>query len=240
MAQAVKANQFVLKPAPPPAPTVIDPQAELLRKRQETLGAYLELQRQKEALLQKYMGQQKTLLESMTHPELDEATRSKLHSELIIIEDAIKAIKPPQAEESALEHPQKQPILRGGPAIRSRGRGRGSFTLQPAGPHAHAPQSSLGTFKLDLRPKTIKMSPIPAKLGTDQGSIRKFFEPYGQVTNLVVDESVSTATVTFVKRSDAEKAMFYLSKSEEGTSFAWEVNTTSTGMDTAERNQSAT
>lgn len=222
------AHQQVHQPAhiPVQPPMPVDPQTELLRKRQETLGAYLELQKQKEVLLQKYLGQQKALLESLSNPDLDEGAILKLKAELTVVEDAITMIKPPKAETSPVE-----PQLRGGPALRTRGRGRGSFTLHPVAPHVPKPVPA--SFKLDLRPKTIKMTPIPPKLGTDPGSIRKFFEPYGQLTNLVVDEPGSSTAVTFVKREDAEKAMFYLTKAEEGTIFTWENTNTTTNTNTA-------
>ncbi len=182
----------------------VDPQVELGKKRMEALDAFLELQKQKEALLLKYLQQEQALLTKLEDITLEETQKTNLLEELKVVEEAIKSMKPSK------EPTAQQPILRGGPQIR--GRGRASTFVQPRAP---------AVYKLDLRPKAIRMTPIPAVVGTDPSSIRKLFEKYGQLTDLTVNSeaSPSFAIATFLKRTDAEKAMHYLS--EEGITFSW-------------------
>lgn len=195
-------------PARPPRPA--DPQEELLRRRQETLKAYLELQKHREALLAKYIAQQTALLERLEAADLDGPARSTLLDDLRAVEAAIEGIKPKAAARPAPAPTQAHtPILRGGPAPR----GRGGFAQAPLPPR---PPTS---YKLDLRPRTIRMAPIPAKLGTDPAALRKFFEPYGQVASLAVGDG--DVQVTYVQRPDAERALASLSRAEDEATFSW-------------------
>lgn len=179
--------------------TPLTPQEELLRKRKETLDAFLELQKQKESLLHKYILQQKTILEALANPSIDEKGRATRLEELKIVEEAISSIKPENKSEKTT------PVLRGGPASR----GRGGYTLYPSS-HQEVLPKPPAAYKLDLRPRTLKMQPIPPTLGSDPGSIRKFFEPYGQLENLVVAPDASHAIVTFLRRPDAEKVLILI------------------------------
>lgn len=191
----------------------VNPQEELARKRKETLQAYLDLQKQKESLLAKYIEQQKVLLAKLEAPDLDDQSRTKLIEELRVVDSAINTVKPPPpaADTQRTAVALRQPILKGGPVA------------------PKTPVLPVSSYKLDLRPKTIKMTPIPPKLGTEPAGIRKFFEPYGQVTNLAVDTEAGYVRVTYLRRQDAEKAMHYLPKAEGDTvTFTWEPSTTST------------
>ena len=197
------------QPSPVARPAVarrMDPQEELLKKRKETLDAFVGLQKQKEALLLKYTEQQMQLMERLSNANLDGTGKAALLEELKVVQAAIDSMKPPA--------PKQSPILRGGPVRRAP---QAYATYKP---YAPAVPKNPQAYKLDLRPKTIRMEPIPAKLGTDPAGIRKFFEPFGQVANLVVEPG-SHATVTFLNRHDAEKAMATLSSAEDEAKFSW-------------------
>lgn len=194
--------------SPAAAASRLNPQQELLRKRQETLEAFLTLQSQKEALLQRYLAEKARLLHSLSSMNGEGADRSPVLSELQAIEAAIETVRP--AEKPALAQ-AVQPILRG--------------PSRPVSRSEAAPIRPRQTYNLDLRPKAIRMTPVPAKVGRDPAAIRKFFEPYGQVASLQVEEgeggSVS-AVVAFVNRWNAERALHYLTQSEKDVEITWE------------------
>jgi hypothetical protein len=63
------------------------------------------------------------------------------------------------------------------------------------------------------------MHPVPPKVGTDPGAVRKFFEPYGQLSNLVLEGG--QAIVSYVSRRDAERALRCLVQAEPDVSITW-------------------
>lgn len=185
------------------------PQEELLRRRQETLSALLEVQKQKETLLQRYLEEKSKILEALSVAESTEA-RSMLLNELQVVDAAIESVKP--VEKQGVQG-VVQPILRGGP-LRSK----------PMTTPRIAVVRPRQSYNLDLRPKTLRMSPVPAKVGSDPASVRKFFEPYGQVSNLAIESSGGgmQAVVSYVNRRDAEKALYCLTQAEPDITITWQ------------------
>lgn len=188
-------------------------------RRQEALRGMLELQKQKQELLVKYISQQKELLQKLESKSLPEAERQEMLASLRAIDDLIKTLKvsgfpespekKPSLSSSASPSPHQthQPILRGGPVQRGRG---GSLV-------------SRGAHRLDLRPTALLLNPVPARVGKDIGAIRKLFEPYGEIKNVTLSSSdPQGAIVSFARRPDAEKAMQYISKTDLGEPFQLE------------------
>jgi RNA-binding protein 26 len=209
---------------------------EAFQKKQEALKGMLELQKQKQELLLKYISQQKELLAKLESKALPEGEKQEILKTLKGIDDLIKSlnlssisseessslkkstdmiIDTPEQGSSTPESSQPvTPILRGGPLMRGRGggmvRGRGGAF---ASREAH---------RLDLRPTAFLMKPVPSRVGRDIGSIRKLYEPYGEIKNITLCDDQSGVIVSFSKRADAEKAYFYMPKADLGEPFELE------------------
>lgn len=217
----------------------LPPLNETLQKKQEALRGMYELQRQRQELLVKYIGQQKELVQKLENKAIPDSERQELLKALRSIDQAIKITqgsspggnkpategtamavdsteagaeapdKAPSdvASSSAITTPASQPhapILRGGPVQRGRG----------------AVLAAQASRRLDLRPTSLLMKPIPDRVGSDASSVKKLFEPYGEIKALGITEG--NATVTFARRLDAEKALFYLPKTDLGEPFVLE------------------
>jgi len=173
------------------------------KKKQDAIKAMLELQKHKQETLARYISQQKELLAKL-ETSLNEAERPLILQSLKSIGELIQSLSPPKE----LNKPAQGPILRGGP--------RPNAHTQPMSYHARA--NSVTKHSLDLRPTTLHLNPIPMRIGKDAGALRKFFEPYGQVKSLSLENDTSVA-VTFQRRNDAEKALYLISKTDLGEPF---------------------
>lgn len=208
-------------------------------KKQEALRGMLELQKQKQELLLKYIAQQKEILQALESKTLPEAERQEMLTTLRGIDELIKTLNVSGLSES----PDKktvaqgthssnasavstgttgavqphQPILRGGPGSRGRG---GAFANRAA-------------HRLDLRPTSLLLNPIPARVGQDVSAIKKLFESYGEIKNVsITTANPAGAIVSFAKRLDAEKALQYISKTDLGETFQleWHSASSPTGI----------
>jgi RNA-binding protein 26 len=204
-----------------PIAPVIPPRVEALQKKQEALRGMLELQKQKQELLTKYIAEQKELLEKLENKTLSDIERQGITKTLQGIEELIKSLNPPPVKKVSGEESSGKlaeinpsqttgPILRGGPMTRGRGGGRGGIVNAFTSRSAH---------RLDLRPTAFLMSPIPSRVGREINSIKKLFEPYGEIKNITLAEDGSGAIISFVRRADAEKALFYMPKTDLGEPF---------------------
>ena len=196
-------------------------------KRQEALKTMLNLQRQQQELLTRYIDQQKALMNRLESGNINETDKAELMDSLRNVDSLIismrESMQTVEAKLSEITNQNvdggdnspkleyKSPVLRGGPTTRtpsSRGR-----------PHA-ANQS----YKLDMRPRSLLLKPVPIRVGRDIDSLRKLFEPFGTIKSIkVVDGTEGTdsvgALVEFGQRFEAEQAMFYMSKSDLGEPF---------------------
>ena len=185
----------------------VQPQDEQHLRKQEVLRSMHEFQRQKQDLLQKYIQQQKDLLQRLEAGNLDDTARQELLTSLKSIDSVIGSIqvsiqaKPTATAESSSNNTAitqtSAPILRGGPGFyRSYQQQQAPFKPRP-----------IQSYRLDLRPTSLCLKPIPAQVGRDLGSLRKFFEPYGEIRTLVLGEDGQSAIVTYANRHLAEKVL---------------------------------
>lgn len=227
----------------------LPPRNEAMQKKQEALRGMYELQRQRQELLIKYIGQQKELVQKLENKAIPDSERQELLKALRSIDQAIKITQgssasnkpagaiestamavdsaeaaaattttttteetiasdrlPSEGSGSLVGTPSQPhtPILRGGPVQRGRG----------------AVMAAQAARRLDLRPTSLLMKPIPGRVGSDASSVKKLFEPYGEVKTLGINEG--NAIVTFARRLDAEKALFFLPKTDLGEPFVLE------------------
>lgn len=198
-----------------PAPT---PSDLALQKRQEALKGMLELQKQKQELLLRYIDQQKAILARLESKALPDGEREELMKALKSVDELIKSLKlTPTASEvttATFALPEAQPhapILRGGPSARGRGGFRGGY---------RPPVASLtASRRLDLRPTAFSLHPVPPRIGRDINSFQQIFESYGIIKNITIDSEKDMAIISFAKRADAEKAFAYISKADMGDPF---------------------
>jgi hypothetical protein len=184
------------------SPILISNSDNMHTKKQAMLKTMLGLQQRQQELLDKRIQEQKILLQRLESAnEKDKESKREPSS----TESVAQIIS-----QTPSQHWERQPhktILKG-PLKMNR--------EQQAKPVFRA-------YTLDLRPKTLRMTPIPAAVGTDPLNLRRLFEPYGQVTDLTVDEISSSVSCTFARRADAEKALRHLQDTnlQEGLLIAW-------------------
>lgn len=172
----------------------------ILTKKQAMLKTMLELQQRQQELLDKRIQEQKILLQRLEYA--NEKDKVEMKKEPSSTESVTQTIS-----QTHSYNQQHKPILRG-PVRMNR---------------EQQAKSAYGAYTLDLRPKTLRMTPIPATVGTDPLNLRRLFEPYGQVADLTVDEISSSVSCTFARRSDAEKALRHLQETnlQEGLIITW-------------------
>lgn len=199
------------------------------QKRQETLRAMIEVQKQRQELLERNIANQRQLLAKLEGPNaLFGSEREEILKTLRGVAEVISSLQSPivtgnrEAAEpeisKTIDHPNGQfpkinndmdgsekehkPILRGGPKITRAAR-------------VSAKKESL---TLDLRPTTILLDPVPERVGCDVSSIRKLLDSYGSIKIIEIissktDTSRQAATISFARRIDAEKAFNHLPQS---------------------------
>lgn len=196
-------------------------------KRQEALKTMLNLQRQQQELLTRYIDQQKALMIRLESGNVSDADKAELMDSLRNVDSLIMSMRESMQTvevklseitnqnvtvgDASPKSEYKSPVLRGGPTKRVSSRGR---------PRATTAQS----YKLDMRPRSLLLKPVPVRVGRDIDSLRKLFEPFGGIKSIkVIDSTDGTdsvgALVEFGLRHEAEQAMFYMGKSDLGEPF---------------------
>lgn len=69
---------------------------------------------------------------------------------------------------------------------------------------------------LDLRPTTLKLSPLPATNLTDIHALQRQFSPFGPLQSLIITEAGRSAVIKYQKHADAMKAFERVGKEFEG------------------------
>lgn len=150
-------------------------------EKQERLLALLQVQKQKQELLEKYVAQQKELLQKLENPNLGEQEKSVLKESILALDRSIQ-----QVQELEVQVPGR-----------------------PKSPTMIQPQVSAKTdptkFKMDSRPGAFIMSPVPTLLRNDLESFKKILTSHGVLGNFRFDDATNSALIEYVNRQEASK-----------------------------------
>ena len=158
----------------PPQPAFVPPAA---LEKQQKLSQLLELQKKKEAFLQKQIGEQKLLLEKLSSPDLPDVLRQELMSAVKSIQASIDELavvpspKDAATSETAPSTSQvpKQPQLSYSAGFRAQPKQANNYNLYKS--NTGPPKA----FKMDNM-KKITISPIPDMFNENQSQFIKFFK----------------------------------------------------------------
>ena len=182
-------------------------------KRKEALNTMLQLQRQQQELLTRYIDQQKELMSRLESGSVADEDKTEMMESLKNVDALIismrESMQTVEAKLTEMQNPERstsesasanspisKPILRGGPSARGTRGGRGG---RPA-----------DSYKLDMRPTSLLIRPIPMSVGRDINSLRRFFEPYGQIKGINVVEDSNAAIVQYQHRHEAEQVLCFV------------------------------
>jgi hypothetical protein len=154
-------------------------------EKQQRLAHLLQVQRQKQELYEKYIAQQKEILNKLEQPNLPADMKTSLKEAMITLDKSIQEIQ-------KLTAPKEQTTSKGAT-------GRGD-TSTAAG---------AGKFKLDNRPGAFIMTPVPSILKNDLDSFRKILDSFGTCTNLKYDSTSNSALVEYQTKPQASKVYFF-------------------------------
>ena len=148
-----------------------------LKEKQERLQALVQLQKQKQELMEKYVAQQKELLQKLDNPNMGEAEKALLKESMVSLDRSIQQVQELGAR-------PKSPVL--------------------ATPIPTA-RTDPANFKMDYRPGAFIMTPVPTLLKNDLESFKKILTSHGVLGNFRYDETSNSALIEFVNRQEASK-----------------------------------
>lgn len=155
---------------------------ERANQRQQRLQALLSVQRQREELVKRYIQQQKEILAKLDDSSTGPAERAALKETLVSLDRSISEF---------------DSVNNTGPL---------TSASSPAVANSTAPAMSRKSFKMDLRPGTFIMTPVPALLRNDLDAFRKILVGYGaSFTHMKYDEETKSALIEYSNRPEASK-----------------------------------
>jgi RNA recognition motif-containing protein len=150
-------------------------------EKQQRLAHLLQMQRQKQELYEKYIAQQKEILGKLEQPGLSTEMKTSLKEAMVALDKSIQEIQ--QLSTSKAQDVGSAAGTSGKPEIKP----------------------GVGKFKLDNRPGSFIMAPVPAILRNDTESFRKILDSFGTCTNLKYDSTSNSALIEYQTKPQASK-----------------------------------
>lgn len=168
---------------PQPLPRLTPAQSTMiseskLKEKQDRLQALLLIQKQKQALLDKYVAQQKELWQKLESPGLGEQERTLLKESMLALDRSIQQLQELDTNRA------KSPVN----------------TIAKFSAKAYPAK-----FKMDFRPGAFIMSPVPTLLRNDMESFKKILTSHGVLGNFRYDDASNSALIEYVNRQEASK-----------------------------------
>ena len=179
------------------------------------LQSLLSLQKRQQSILESNLSVQQNLLNTLQNPALSEVERLKSLEMLKSIQGSVMGIQEmlKKTTELVIE------AVRPGQSVRPHYNGKQGYQYQPyqrAQPQRPQKQyppvnsykyNATSASSLDLRPTTLKLTPLPASKLTDIRSLQRHFSPYGLIQSLIITDQGQSATIKYQKHGDAVKAL---------------------------------
>jgi hypothetical protein len=156
-----------------------------IKEKQERLMAVLQIQKQKQELMDKYVTQQKELLQKLESPNLGEQEKAMIKETMLVLDRSIQQVQ--EVGGSVPGRPKSPPQV---PV---------TAKTDPA------------KFKMDYRPGAFIMSPVPTLLKNDLESFKKILTSHGVLGNFRYDEASNSALIEYINRQEASKVCNYYS-----------------------------
>ena len=184
------------------------------------LQSLLNLQKRQQSILESNFTVQKSLLTTLQNPSLTETERLESLSTLKSIQESVMGVQEMLKKTTELVIESAKSVER---TDRQRYSNRQAQTYPPYQKplRSQKPQhsqykyaaSAPNAHSLDLRPTTLKLTPLPAAKLTDIHSLQRHFSPYGLIQSLIITEQGQSAVIKYQKHSDAARALENASKS---------------------------
>lgn len=180
------------------------------------LQALLSLQQRQQSILETNLSVQQSLLATLQNPVVSEAERIESLATLKSIQDGVVIGQEMLRRTTELVVAAAKERERPNDRFNNVRHGFNNVNQKPQR-HTAYPSHKYNappTYSLDLRPTTLKLTPLPNL--TDIHALKRHFSPYGPLQSLIITEQGQSALIKYQRHDDAVKALKDAGKSFEG------------------------